>query len=50
MDLIVNANKLNVLDVDFLSISMEEAVGLIERVIADDDKQCVSFILSLIHI
>ncbi len=38
------ANKLTVLDVDFLSISMEEALALIEQVIASGDKQCVSFI------
>ena len=49
MDALVNATKYNVLDVDFLSISMEEAIALIERVISDGDKQCVSF-LSLIHI
>lgn len=44
MDSIANANKLNVLDIDFLSISMEEAVALIEQVISVGDKQCVSFI------
>jgi len=44
MDALVNATKYNVLDVDFLSISMEEAIALIERVISDGDKQCVSFI------
>ncbi len=38
------ANKLNVLDVEFLSVSMQEALSLIEQVIASGDKQCVSFI------
>jgi len=38
------ANKLNVLDVDFLNISMHEAVEMIDHVIAADEKRCVSFI------
>lgn len=38
------ANKLTVLDVDFLSISMEEALAMIEQIIVSGDKQCLSFI------
>ncbi len=37
-------NKLNVLDVDFLSISMEEALLVLQRVIDSGGKETVSFI------
>ncbi len=39
-----NANKLNVLDVNFLSISLAEALEVMEQVIISGDKQSVSFI------
>ena len=39
-----SAKKINVLDIDFLSISMAEALQMLEKVIADGDKECVSFI------
>ena len=64
MDAMDTTNKLTVLDVDFLSISMEEALALLQQVIARGEKESVSFInadclnisckdieyLSLIHI
>ena len=37
-------NRLNVLDVDFLSISVEEALSLMQQVIARGEKESVSFI------
>ena len=44
MALMDTASKLNVLDVDFLSVSMADALQLMEDVISSGDKQCVSFI------
>ena len=38
------ASKLNVLDVDFLSLSIADALKLLEDVIGSGGKQCVSFI------
>lgn len=39
-----SSSKLNVLGVDFLSVSMDEAIELLNGVIAGGDKQTVSFI------
>ena len=39
-----SSNRLVLLDVGFLSISMEEALRLISGVIRDNSKECVSFI------
>ena len=44
MDAMDTTNKLTVLDVDFLSISMEEALALLQQVIARGEKESVSFI------
>ena len=44
MDVMDTAKKLNVLDVDFLSISMDEAVSLLQQVIDSGQKESVSFI------
>jgi len=44
MDVMDTTNKLNVLDVDFLSISMEDALALMQQVIDRGDKETVSFI------
>jgi len=44
MDAMDTTNRLNVLDVDFLSISMEEALALMQQVIAHGEKESVSFI------
>lgn len=44
MDTMDSTNKLNVLDVDFLSISMEEALAVLQHVIDSGDKETVSFI------
>jgi len=44
MDAMNTTNKLNVLDVDFMSISMEEALSLMQQVISRGEKESVSFI------
>lgn len=44
MDVMDTTSKLNVLDVDFLSISMEEALSMLQQVIDSGQKETVSFI------
>lgn len=39
-----SSNQLTVLDVDFLSISMQEALGLVQATLKNDGKETVSFI------
>lgn len=44
MVLMDQSNQLNVLDVGFLSISMDDALSLVSGVVKADGKECVSFI------